>query len=277
MKKRKAIAVLSIAGSDSCGGAGVQADIKTISALGLYACSCITAITAQNTQEVKAVQATNADILSSQIDAVLEDFEIKAIKTGMIYTPENVLAIKESLMKNQYKNPLVLDPVLIATSGGKLAKEELLPCMERELFPIATLITPNLKEAEAIVGFKVEDSEGMQRAGAYIIEQFGAKNVLIKGGHLNGNEMIDVLVKEDGDVKMFSNEKIETSNTHGTGCTLSSAIACYLAMNIDITVSVLNAKRYVSEAIYSAKNLELGKGNGSLNHLFFPKELIITE
>lgn len=277
MKKKKAIAVLSIAGSDSCGGAGVQADIKTISALGLYACSCITAITAQNTKEVKAVQATNADILSSQIDAVLEDFEIKAIKTGMIYTPENVLAIKESLKKNQYHNPLVLDPVLIATSGGKLAKEELLPCMERELFPIATLITPNLKEAEAIVGFKVEDTEGMQRAGAYIIEQFGAKNVLIKGGHLNGNEMIDVLVKEDGDVKMFSNEKIETSNTHGTGCTLSSAIACYLAMNIDITVSVLNAKRYVSEAIYNAKDLALGKGNGSLNHLFFPKELIITE
>ncbi|MCQ2326099.1 MAG: bifunctional hydroxymethylpyrimidine kinase/phosphomethylpyrimidine kinase [Bacteroidales bacterium] len=274
---KKAIAVLSIAGSDSCGGAGIQADIKTISALGLYACSCVTATTAQNTQEVKAVQATNADILSSQIDAVLEDFEIKAIKTGMIYTPENVLAIKESLMKNQYKNPLVLDPVLIATSGGKLAKEELLPCMERELFPLATLITPNLKEAEAIVGFKVEDTEEMQRAGAYIIEQFGAKNVLIKGGHLNGNEMIDVLVKEDGEVKMFSNEKIETKNTHGTGCTLSSAIACYLAMNIDVTVSVLNAKRYVSEAIYNAKDLELGKGNGSLNHLFFPKELIITE
>ena len=274
---KKAIAVLTIAGSDSCGGAGIQADIKTISALGLYACSCITAVTAQNTQEVKNIQAINSSMLSSQIDAVLEDFDVKAIKIGMIYTPENVMAIKQSLLKNNYKGKIVLDPVMIATSGGNLAKEELLPMMQKELFPMATLLTPNLKECLEITGIDAKTPEQMQDAGLFMIDKLGAKNVLIKGGHLNGNEMVDVLVLESREVKMFSGEKIDTKNTHGTGCTLSSAIASYLAMDIDLTVSVLNAKRYVTEAIYSAKDLQLGKGNGSLNHLYFPKELIITE
>lgn len=274
---KKAIAVLTIAGSDSCGGAGIQADIKTISALGLYACSCITAVTAQNTQEVKNIQAINSSVLSSQIDAVLEDFDVKAIKIGMIYTPENVMAIKQSLLKNNYKGKIVLDPVMIATSGGNLAKEELLPMMQKELFPMATLLTPNLKECLEITGIDAKTPEQMQDAGLFMIDKLGAKNVLIKGGHLNGNEMVDVLVLESREVKMFSGEKIDTKNTHGTGCTLSSAIASYLAMDIDLTVSVLNAKRYVTEAIYSAKDLQLGKGNGSLNHLYFPKELIITE
>lgn len=274
---KKAIAVLTIAGSDSCGGAGIQADIKTISALGLYACSCITAVTAQNTQEVKNIQAINSSVLSSQIDAVLEDFDVKAIKIGMIYTPENVMAIKQSLLKNNYKGKIVLDPVMIATSGGNLAKEELLPMMQKELFPMATLLTPNLKECLEITGIDAKTPEQMQDAGLFMIDKLGAKNVLIKGGHLNGNEMVDVLVLESREVKMFSGEKIDTKNTHGTGCTLSSAIASYLAMDIDLTVSVLNAKRYVTEAIYSAKDLQLGKGNGSLNHLYFPKELIITD
>lgn len=274
---KKAIAVLTIAGSDSCGGAGIQADIKTISALGLYACSCITAVTAQNTQEVKNIQAINSSMLSSQIDAVLEDFDVKAIKIGMIYTPENVMAIKQSLLKNNYKGKIVLDPVMIATSGGNLAKEELLPMMQKELFPMATLLTPNLKECLEITGIDAKTPEQMQDAGLFMIDKLGAKNVLIKGGHLNGNEMVDVLVLESREVKMFSGEKIDTKNTHGTGCTLSSAIASYLAMDIDLTVSVLNAKRYVTEAIYSAKDLQLGKGNGSLNHLYFPKELIITD
>lgn len=274
---KKAIAVLTIAGSDSCGGAGIQADIKTISALGLYACSCITAVTAQNTQEVKNIQAINSSVLSSQIDAVLEDFDVKAIKIGMIYTPENVMAIKQSLLKNNYKGKIVFDPVMIATSGGNLAKEELLPMMQKELFPMATLLTPNLKECLEITGIDAKTPEQMQDAGLFMIDKLGAKNVLIKGGHLNGNEMVDVLVLESREVKMFSGEKIDTKNTHGTGCTLSSAIASYLAMDIDLTVSVLNAKRYVTEAIYSAKDLQLGKGNGSLNHLYFPKELIITE
>ena len=274
---KKAIAVLTIAGSDSCGGAGIQADIKTISALGLYACSCITAVTAQNTQEVKNIQAINSSMLSSQIDAVLEDFDVKAIKIGMIYTPENVMAIKQSLLKNNYKGKIVFDPVMIATSGGNLAKEELLPMMQKELFPMATLLTPNLKECLEITGIDAKTPEQMQDAGLFMIDKLGAKNVLIKGGHLNGNEMVDVLVLESREVKMFSGEKIDTKNTHGTGCTLSSAIASYLAMDIDLTVSVLNAKRYVTEAIYSAKDLQLGKGNGSLNHLYFPKELIITE
>lgn len=274
---KKAIAVLTIAGSDSCGGAGIQADIKTISALGLYACSCITAVTAQNTQEVKNIQAINSSMLSSQIDAVLEDFDVKAIKIGMIYTPENVMAIKQSLLKNNYKGKIVFDPVMIATSGGNLAKEELLPMMQKELFPMATLLTPNLKECLEITGIDAKTPEQMQDAGLFMIDKLGAKNVLIKGGHLNGNEMVDVLVLESREVKMFSGEKIDTKNTHGTGCTLSSAIASYLAMDIDLTVSVLNAKRYVTEAIYSAKDLQLGKGNGSLNHLYFPKELIITD
>ncbi|MCF0210162.1 MAG: bifunctional hydroxymethylpyrimidine kinase/phosphomethylpyrimidine kinase, partial [Bacteroidales bacterium] len=156
-------------------------------------------------------------------------------------------------------------------------KEELLPMMQKELFPMATLLTPNLKECLEITGIDAKTPEQMQDAGLFMIDKLGAKNVLIKGGHLNGNEMVDVLVLESREVKMFSGEKIDTKNTHGTGCTLSSAIASYLAMDIDLTVSVLNAKRYVTEAIYSAKDLQLGKGNGSLNHLYFPKELIITE
>jgi hydroxymethylpyrimidine/phosphomethylpyrimidine kinase len=273
MKETKT--VLTIAGSDSCGGAGIQADIKTISALGLYAASCITAITAQNTMKVTALQKVGGNILVNQINAVLEDFTVSAIKIGMLHSKEIPLYIKNALIKNKYKGFIVLDPVLVSTSGCYLGTEKLLGSIERNLFPLSTLITPNIPEAEAILDVEIKDEEDMIKAGKKIISDFNVKNVLIKGGHLEDNDMIDVLVKENRDVKLFSHKKIESNNTHGTGCSLSSAIACYLALGEDLETSIKKAKEYVTKAINASKDLNLGHGHGSLNHFFNPNKMII--
>ncbi|MBR1627480.1 MAG: bifunctional hydroxymethylpyrimidine kinase/phosphomethylpyrimidine kinase [Bacteroidales bacterium] len=258
--------VLTIAGSDSIGGAGIQADIKTIFSLGLYACSCITAVTAQNTLGVKSVQAINSDILSDQIEMVLQDITPDAIKIGMIYTKENVIAVKESLQRNNYKGFVVLDPVLVATSGDKLAKEDFLDILKKELFPICDILTPNIPETEAICGVSISSKETMIACGKDIITRYGVKNVLIKGGHGIGEDMTDILVLNNGEIKTFTAQKIDSNNTHGTGCTLSSAIASYSAQGNDIIQSVKLAKDYVYDAIWGAKDITMFKGHGSTNH-----------
>lgn len=260
--------VLTIAGSDSVGGAGIQADIKTIFSLGLYAASAITAVTAQNTCGVRKIQAVDSDVLSAQIDAVLEDLPVSAIKIGMVYTKENALAIKQSLQKNNFCGHLVLDPVLVATSGDSLAKQDFLTVFMRELLPLCDLLTPNLSEAETLCGHKILSISDMGECGKELIKQFGCHHVLIKGGHSTGNEMTDVLVMENGDIKTFTATKIDSENTHGTGCTLSSAIASFLAMGLTMEESVARGKEYVHQAIAAAKDKKMGHGHGSTNHFW---------
>ena len=269
--------VLTIAGSDSCGGAGIQADIKTISSLGLYAASAITAVTAQNTMGVRSIEAVSPAMLSAQIEAVLEDFDVKAIKICMIYNSENVTAIKKSLLKCNYQGPIVLDPVLVATSGDPLSSDNLINAMKTELFPMATIVTPNIPEAEALSGMEVKSIDDMRHAAKKIIADTGVKNVLVKGGHGLGNEMTDILICENGLERLYLNPRIETRNTHGTGCTLSSAIASYMTSIKSLRKVIKHAVQYVHWAILCAKDLNTGHGHGSLNHLSRPIRLSSTE
>lgn len=260
--------ILTIAGSDSVGGAGIQADIKTIFSLGQYAASAITAITAQNTCGVRSIQAVDSAVLSAQIDAVLEDLPIDAIKIGMVYTKENVAAIRSSLKKNNYSGHLVLDPVLVATSGDMLAKADFLQVLKEELFPLCTVLTPNISEAEAISGMKIASPDDMIECGRQIVNNCHCKNVLVKGGHSIGDEMTDILVSQDGTIRYFTATKISSENTHGTGCTLSSAIATYLATGLPLEEAVAHAKDYVYNAILAAKDAKVGHGHGSTNHFW---------
>ncbi|MBQ7985544.1 MAG: bifunctional hydroxymethylpyrimidine kinase/phosphomethylpyrimidine kinase [Bacteroidales bacterium] len=260
--------VLTVAGSDSVGGAGIQADIKTIFSLGLYACSAITAVTAQNTCGVRAVQAVDSNVLYGQIAAVLQDISVDAVKIGMVYTKQNVRAIKNALKDNNYNNYIVLDPVLVATSGDSLAKEDFLEALKQDLFPLCDILTPNLSEAMTICNRKINNVDDMIACGKDIIKTYGVKNVLVKGGHSQDDNMTDVLVFEDLSYKTFTAKKINSRNTHGTGCTLSSAIASYLAMGLSIEQSVKHAKDYVYNAILSAKDHTIGQGHGSTNHFY---------
>ncbi len=271
--KNKPFATMTIAGSDSCGGAGIQADIKTMSALGCYATSCITAITAQNTMEVTDIMATNPNTLSAQIECVLNDFDILATKIGMIYTSENVMAIKQSLQKMRYKGYLIIDPVLIATSGSKLAKTDFLHTLSSELLPMADLITPNIYEAETLCGFKISNKNEMIIAAKTMQDNLNIKSVLIKGGHLLGEEMTDIYLNDRREIKEYSLKKLDSNNTHGTGCTLSSAICSFLALGFDMHQAIEKAKNYVYCAIKEASNMDLGHGHGSLNHFFAPQKL----
>ncbi|MDO5761012.1 MAG: bifunctional hydroxymethylpyrimidine kinase/phosphomethylpyrimidine kinase [Bacteroidota bacterium] len=271
--KKNPFATLTIAGSDSIGGAGIQADIKTMSALGCYATSCITAITAQNTMGVKRVEAISSQLLFSQIICVLEDMNILATKTGMIYTAENVFAIKHSLTQMNYKGKLIIDPVLIATSGDALAREDFIQTLVQELFSMADLVTPNLYEAETISKVSIKNKEDMTKSAKKIQSLYGAKNVLIKGGHLQENEMTDVLLTSEGEIELYSLPKLEANNTHGTGCSLSSAICSFLALGQGMQEAIFNAKNYVHTAIKEAKGINLGHGHGSLNHFFAPQKM----
>lgn len=273
MIKKIPFATLTIAGSDSIGGAGIQADIKTMSALGCYATSCITAITAQNTMGVKSVVSVDEQMLCTQITCVLQDMDILATKTGMIYTAENVFAIKQTLIKNNYKGKLVVDPVLVATSGDKLSKEDFIHTLTNELFPMADIVTPNLYEAEKIGDSTINNIDEMILIAKKIQFLYKPKNVLIKGGHLQGNDMTDILLDENGKIEIFSLPKVEANNTHGTGCTLSSSICSYLALGQSMKEAVNNAKNYVHLAIKEASNINLGHGHGSLNHFFSPQKM----
>lgn len=248
--------ILIIAGSDSGGGAGIQADIKSVSALGCYAMTAITCVTAQNTLGVRAIESMSAEMVRCQIEAVLSDIGTDAVKIGMLGSPEIAHAVAESLKGLDV--PIVLDPVLVATSGDVLTTGETIATIVRELVPIASVVTPNLEEAVKMTGY--DDHRAWQ-----VMRQAGAKALLLKGGHSVGEVLVDRLYTEDG-VCEFSNPRIDTQNTHGTGCTLSSAIAAYLAGGYSLERAVAEAVEYVHRAIMAGAEYRLGGGHGSVHH-----------
>lgn len=267
---QKAYSVLTIAGFDGSGGAGIQADTKTISAHGCYATNVLTALPVQNTQGVQNINEIPAQAIREQIQSILEDIYPDAIKIGMVHSVELVHIISEEL-KN-YNRPIVYDPVMVATSGHRLIKEETLEACIEKLFPLATLITPNLDEASILVNHKIDSAELMLSYGETILN-LGCQNLLLKGGHLPQEKIISYLFQKEQPVQSYTSQKIETKNTHGSGCTLSSAIACNLALGVSLTESVQLAQEYVEQAILGSKDLTIGKGNGPLNHLFNPQKL----
>jgi len=253
---------LTIAGSDSSGGAGIQADLKTFSAHGVFGMSVITSVTAQNTRQVLAIQDISPDIISKQIDAVFTDIHVDAVKIGMVSQTESILAIVDRL---KYYKPvnLVLDPVMISKSGYDLLQPQAVDTLIRELIPLATIVTPNIPEGERIAGMDIKSIDMMEKA-AMEIYKMGPKNVIIKGGHMEG-EATDVFF--DGEQFVYlKSPRINTKNTHGTGCTLSSAIASNLALGLDMKQSVQKAKEYIIGAIQHS--LDIGKGAGPTHHFY---------
>lgn len=261
--------ILSIAGSDCSGGAGIQADIKTISALGGYAASAITAVTVQNTLGVSAVQSILPEIVGGQIEAVMEDLQPVAIKIGMINDIQIVHVISDCLRKYSPEY-IVYDPVMVSTSGRKLMTDEAIEAIKKELLPLVTLITPNLDEATVLTGMSVHNIQDMQEAGRKLTNEYQI-NVLIKGGHLEGDKMCDLLHTSESIYHIYEEKKIETTNLHGTGCTLSSAIATYLAKGYPMREAIQRAKVYITQAIIAGKDLNVGHGNGPLWH--FPDSI----
>jgi len=255
--------IMTIAGSDSGGGAGIQGDIKTITSLGGYATSAITAITAQNTLGVKSVLNVSINMIEEQITAILEDIGTDAIKIGMLSNEKIINCVVKLLSNLKKKIPIVLDPVMVAKGGHKLLDAGAETALINELMPLCTIITPNIPEAEVITGIKINDALDLENAGRSIIDM-GINNVLMKGGHLNSSKLTDVLITNNN-IEYFNNNKINTKNSHGTGCTLSSAIACGLGQKLTLKESVKRAHSYVYKSILNAPNI--GKGNGPLNHL----------
>ena len=253
---------LTIAGSDSSGGAGIQADIKTMTANGVYAMSAITALTAQNTTGVTGIMEVTPEFLSLQLEAVFTDIYPDAVKTGMVSSGDLIKTISATLKKYNAKN-IVVDPVMVATSGAKLISDEAIEILKAELLPLATVITPNIPEAEVLSGMTIKNEEDMIEAAKAIYEKFNC-NVLLKGGH-QINDANDLLYRDGGYV-WFKGKRIDNPNTHGTGCTLSSAIASNLAKGENLDDAVKHAKEYISGAL--AAMLDLGKGSGPLAHCY---------
>ena len=253
---------LTIAGSDSSGGAGIQADLKTMTANGVYAMSAITALTAQNTTGVTDILESTPRFLSEQLDAIFTDIFPDAVKIGMVSSAELIAVIAAKLKEYKAKN-IVVDPVMVATSGAKLLRSDAVEALCRELLPLATVLTPNIPEAEILSGMAITDAAGMEAAARLISEKYGCA-VLCKGGH-KVNDADDLLWRE-GAGKWFHGKRIDNPNTHGTGCTLSSAIASNLAKGYDLDASVERAKAYISGAL--AAMLDLGHGSGPMNHMF---------
>jgi hydroxymethylpyrimidine/phosphomethylpyrimidine kinase len=254
--------VLIAAGSDSGGGAGIQADIKTVTALGGFATTAITALTAQNTLGVFDVLDVPPAFIARQMSVVIEDIGVDAVKTGMLSRADVIAVIVETLERLAPRVPLVVDPVMVAKGGHKLLDDAAHDALRRLLIPRATLLTPNLPEAEALTGMAIANPEAMVAAGT-MLRSFGAAAVLVKGGHLDGPEVIDVLVSSGG-TELFTYPRIDSTSTHGTGCTLSSAIATGLAQGLDLRQAIVAALAFVREAIRHAPGY--GKGHGPLDH-----------
>ena len=254
--------ILIIAGSDSSGGAGIQADIKTVTALGSYAMTAITAVTAQNTKSVKKITAIPTKNVEKQITMILEDIGADGVKIGMLYNVSIIKCVYRILKKYKLKN-VVLDPVMIAKGGAKLINNNSIIFLKKLILPLSYIVTPNIPEAEVLTGYKILNKEDMIRAAKKILNM-GSKNVLLKGGHLKNRMIFDILVTKK-ETKIFTKRKIKTKNTHGTGCTLSSALATCLSQKKNIFKSCKISVKYVNRAIASAPNY--GKGFGPLNHL----------
>lgn len=263
--------VLSIAGSDSSGGAGIQADIKTMSAIGVFATTAITAITAQNTTGVTGIQGVSPEIVGKQIDAVFSDLHPDTVKIGMLFSKDIIDTVAERLLHYKPKH-IVLDPVMISTSGSRLISEDAVGALKTRLIPLATILTPNRHEAQHLAGITIDCPESIGNAARKIIG-FGCRAVLIKGGHFSDASMTDYLIGSDGGCRTFSGAFVDTPNTHGTGCTLSSAIASFLALGHTLPDSVAKAKAYLQAALENGADIRTGAGNGPLNHLHNPQKM----
>ncbi|MBU1904038.1 MAG: bifunctional hydroxymethylpyrimidine kinase/phosphomethylpyrimidine kinase [Proteobacteria bacterium] len=267
MMARKYHKVLTIAGSDSGGGAGIQADIKTFSALGCYGMSVITSLTAQNTKGITAIHGLPPGFVQAQLEAVLSDLGTDAVKIGMLYSSEVVEMVAVELRKYHARN-IVLDPVMAAQSGGKLLEDEALEATKEFLMPISTVVTPNLPEASALLGREINDLEEMKRA-ARELAAYGSKSVLIKGGHSKDRDATDLLfVGHEDRFVIFRAERIATRNSHGTGCTLSSAIASFLAKGYPLEEAIGSAKEFITGAIKAGAEYEIGTGDGPVHHYY---------
>lgn len=267
------ICALTIAGSDSIGGAGIQADIKTMSAFGVYAASAITAVTVQNTTGVFGIESLRPEIVGGQIRAVMDDIAPAAVKIGMVNDSATIHAIADAL--KPYNNvKIVVDPVMVSTSGSRLMQEDALEVFRTELMPLATLLTPNVPEAEILSGMTIRSTKDMDAAASKISPNTNG-DILLKGGHIEGTTKTDVLYHKGEKVSSFNAKTVDTMNTHGTGCTLSSAITANLATGYDIIEAIRRAKEYLYQALEAGKDIEIGKGHGPVNHFFNPKKLII--
>ena len=276
--KKRYARVLSIAGSDSGGGAGIQADLKTCAALGCYGMTAITAITVQNTLGVSGIHSIPLDTVRGQIDAVVEDIGVDAVKIGMLATPEVVSVVADAIRRHGLQN-VVLDPVMVATSGDRLIVPETAQALVNELFPLATVITPNLDEAALLLGRGIDGIPALDAAVADLLAM-GAPAVLLKGGHLNGDVVMDVLGQKGqaaADYLRLQSQRIATHNGHGTGCTLSSAIASYLAQGLALPEAVAQARQYILGAIEAGADVYTGQGHGPLNHGYAPRAQLIVQ
>ena len=263
--------VLSIAGSDSGGGAGIQADLKTIAALGCYGMTAITALTAQNTLGVRSIHSVPLQILADQIDAVVEDIGVDAVKIGMLHSADTVRTVAAAIERHALPR-IVLDPVMIATSGAVLIDQEAVAVLVRELFPKAAVVTPNLDEASLLVGQQLRSESDMESAARQMLEM-GAPAVLLKGGHLAGDTVSDLLLARDEKAYWMRSPRIHSPNTHGTGCTLSSAIAAHLALGWTLPEAVRLAREYVRGALEAGADVRTGAGSGPLNHSHAPRPM----
>lgn len=259
--------VLTIAGSDSGGGAGIQADIKAISAMGCYAASAITAVTVQNTVGVTSVHPVPLDVLEGQIDAVLSDIGADAVKIGMLHSSEVVNLVADKIEQYGVRN-VVLDPVMVSTSGHRLIEESAIQTLKTRLIPLAKVITPNVPEAEILSGMKINSENDFPEVASRLSEDVEV-SVLMKAGHLSGESLVDYFFNaEDGSMTLLESVRVDTRNTHGTGCTLSSAFAAALARGEDLTSAACSAKRYIEQAIISGSEFNIGKGHGPVDHFF---------
>ncbi|OTA17138.1 phosphomethylpyrimidine kinase [Xenorhabdus vietnamensis] len=257
---------LSIAGSDSGGGAGIQADIKTMSALDVYATTVITALTSQNTVGIRNIYSVPAISVATQLESVLEDIAVHAIKIGMVLTLEIIKAIVEVL--RFYCGPIILDPVMMAKSGDVLLQEEAMSIFRTDLLPLATLITPNLPEAAVLLGKEEARTLAEAESQGRELLKLGAKGVLMKGGHFNSNNCVDLLILPEQQTINLTAIRVDTKNTHGTGCTLSAAIAALMANGLGLVEAVTEAKDYLHQAILESNKLRIGFGHGPVHHFF---------
>ena len=274
--KKSYFRVLTIAGSDSGGGAGIQADIKTISAMGCYASSAITAVTVQNTLGVQAVHPIPLDILEGQIDAILSDIGADAIKIGMLHSTKVVNLVAEMIEKYGIRN-VVLDPVMVSTSGHKLIEDDAIESIKNRLIPLSRVITPNIPEAEILSGCKISSDQDFEQI-AKKLSFNKSVSVLLKAGHLDNDCLVDYFYNvEDNTITLLPSKRVQTKNTHGTGCTLSSAFASALARGEDLTAASKSAKKYIEQAIVSGAEYEIGHGHGPVNHGFNPLKMLTNE
>ena len=258
--------VLTIAGSDSGGGAGIQADIKAISANGCFAMSAITAITAQNTFTVTDIHPIPISTLIAQIDAVISDLGTDAVKIGMLHNSETIIAVAETLKKYDIKN-IVLDPVMISTSGKKLLEDDAINTLKEVLIPMAKIITPNIPETELLLDTSIKNQADLPAFAKELSQRFNNISVLLKAGHMTEDELGDVFYNAEKDkIITLKSQRIYTKNTHGTGCTLSAALASQLALGKEMNTAVIEAKKYINESIIAGKDYEIGKGNGPVKH-----------